>query len=80
MDSGVEYSFLESWKAWDECDTFSLQFYKPVYKRGVGIPDDIIDRAGDDSVFYVSCDTGKISIYNDIGDEIFEANVKLVIV
>lgn len=77
---GVEGSFLKSWKAWDECDTFSLQFYEPVYKRGVGIPDDVIEQAGDDSCFYVSCDTGKIAIYDRNGDEIFDANVKLVIV
>lgn len=76
---GLEKSFLENWSGWDECDTFSLHFYKPVYKRNVGIPDSIIDQAGDDSCFGIDGDNSKIYIYDIDGKEIFQANVKIVI-
>jgi len=71
-------SFLEEWTGWEEVDIFSMQFYKPVYKRGVGIPDDIIEQAGEGSTFYLDGENSQISIYTD-SDEIFSAKIKLVI-
>lgn len=76
---GIEGSFLESWSAWDEIDAFDLQFYKPVFKRGVGIPDEIIDQAGSDSYFAVLSSTSVIEIYDEHGEPIFSSKVKLVI-
>lgn len=77
--TGLEASFLEKWTGWDECDTFSLQFYKPVYRKGVGIPDDVIELAGDDSCFVVDGSESKIYIYDVNGEEIMSADIKLVI-
>jgi hypothetical protein len=76
---GVESSFLESWKGWDEIDSFDLQFYKPVYKRGVGIPDEVIELAGEESCFAVLSSASVVEIYNKEGESIFSAKVKLVI-
>lgn len=76
---GLEKSFLENWSGWDEYDTFSLQFYKPVYKRNVGIPDSIIDKACENSCFCIDGENSKIYIYGNDGEEIFQASVKIVI-
>lgn len=76
---GLEKSFLERWSGWDEVDTFSLQFYKSVFKRNVGIPDSIIDKAGDDACFCIDGEHSKIYIYDSNGVEIFKASVKIVI-
>lgn len=76
---GIESSFLESWKGWDEIDAFDLQFYNPVYKRGVGIPDEVIELTGKDSCFAVLSSTSVIEIYDENGDSIFSSKVKLVI-
>lgn len=75
---GLEMGFLEGWTGWEEIDTLSIQFYKPVYKHGVGIPDDIIEQAGEDSTFYLDGENSQISICTDSG-EIFSAKIKLVI-
>lgn len=75
---GLEKSFLESWSDWDDVGTFALDFYKPVYKRGVGIPDDIIDKAGDDSCFCIDGENSNIYIYGSEGEEIFKSSVKLI--
>jgi len=42
MGKGIEFQFVESWDAWDEVETFCLQFYKCALKQSlaniVGFP------------------------------------------
>lgn len=34
-NSGLEFQFVESWEAWDEIETFCLQFYNCPLKQDV---------------------------------------------
>lgn len=78
---GLEGSFLVSWDGWDEMGTMSLQFYKPVFRRDVGLPLDVIEEAeATNGVFTIDGENSSISIYYGVEcDKVYEHQVKLTL-
>lgn len=78
---GLEYSFLKGWSGWDEVDTAVLQFSDPEFRTDTDIPQEVIDAVyvGGAGTFVMDCQTSSIQIYDHAGDEIFNKQVKLVL-
>lgn len=72
---GLESSFCTEWSGWDEADTFALQFYDavltPEFAAVVGVPVA--------SCLYINGDDSAVAVYDEEGEEIFTAKVKLVL-
>lgn len=83
MSKGLEYSFLKGWDGWDEVDCGVLQFGTPQFRDDVvGIPRHVIDQVNisGGGLFVMDCQTSSIQIYDHDGNEIFNQQVKLVLV
>ena len=80
MSQGLEFSFLKDWGGWDEIDTGCLQFYKPVFRDDVGLPQEVMDIPTEEACFILDISSSTIQICDESADPVFESKVKLVLV
>lgn len=80
MSQGLEFSILKEWSGWDEIDTGTLQFYNPVFRDDVGLPQEVLEIPKEDACFVLDMSSGTIQVYDAYQDPVFESKVKLVLV
>lgn len=81
MSQGLEFSFLKGWGGWDEIDTGVLQFSDPEFRTDAGIPYEVIDKLYNSGggTFTMDCQSSSIQVYDEEGNELMDAKVKLVL-